>query len=264
LSPAHSSDSHAARAATRQCLHRPDPAREARAIAVEDVTVRFGTATALDRISVTIPLRRLTAVVGPSGAGKTTLLKVLSCELPHGSGEILIEEVPARLWPKKKRESCMLTSLASDCQTCNFVDPCVTGVVVPQNEGLRQALGMLGLTHLASRSCASLSARDASRIRLAAALAPLLGHGARRKATHLWLDDPLDGLDNLHAHRLMQWLAETAGERQTTVVALADHGCARSYAHHVILLRGGRVIAAGEPRSALAPARLTDAFGNTR
>ena len=79
-------------------------------------------------------------------------------------------------------------------------------------------------------------------------------------ATHLWLDDPLDGLDSLHAHRLMHWLADTSAERQTTVVTLMDYGCARSYAHHAILLCEGHVVAAGPPRVALAPAKLTAAF----
>jgi len=43
----------------------------------EDLTVRFGSRTALDRVSVRAEAGAVTAVVGGDGAGKTTLLRAL-------------------------------------------------------------------------------------------------------------------------------------------------------------------------------------------
>ena len=79
------------------------------AICVDNLTIRFGSTVALDKVSVRVPARALTIVVGPGGCGKTTLLKALACEIPWGSGSVIIQQVPARLWPAKKRESRMLT-----------------------------------------------------------------------------------------------------------------------------------------------------------
>ena len=48
------------------------------AINVRDVTLRYGDKLVLDRFSLEIPDRGLTALSGPSGCGKTTLLRVLA------------------------------------------------------------------------------------------------------------------------------------------------------------------------------------------
>ena len=47
-------------------------------IKVRDLTVRFGDKLVLDRFSLDLPNRGLTALSGPSGCGKTTLLRVLA------------------------------------------------------------------------------------------------------------------------------------------------------------------------------------------
>lgn len=47
-------------------------------IACKDLTVSFGEKAVLDRFSLTIPDRGVTALTGPSGCGKTTLLRVFS------------------------------------------------------------------------------------------------------------------------------------------------------------------------------------------
>ena len=48
------------------------------AINVRDVTLRYGDKLVLNRFSLEIPGRGLTALSGPSGCGKTTLLRVLA------------------------------------------------------------------------------------------------------------------------------------------------------------------------------------------
>jgi len=46
-------------------------------IALRDVVMRYGDKVVLDKVSFTIPARRIVGLVGPSGAGKSTLLDVL-------------------------------------------------------------------------------------------------------------------------------------------------------------------------------------------
>jgi iron complex transport system ATP-binding protein len=207
-------------------------------------------------------------VVGPGGSGKTTLLKALACEIPWGSGRVMIQEVPARLWPAKKRESCMLTCPWRAGGACTVAAEALrnsSGEIEGWNEdaSVEYALDLIGMRHLFGRPRCSLGPRDVARLQLAATLAPFLSQAAQRPV-HLWLDDPLDGLDNLHQHRLLQWLRNSAGSRHTTVVTVTDFGLARAYDDHGILLREGCLVASGAPTDALGPAELRRAFGEFR
>jgi branched-chain amino acid transport system ATP-binding protein len=54
------------------------------------VTVRYGTATALDRVSVAVAAGELVALIGPNGAGKTTLVNTLAGILRPAAGTVTV------------------------------------------------------------------------------------------------------------------------------------------------------------------------------
>jgi branched-chain amino acid transport system ATP-binding protein len=57
---------------------------------VDDVVVRYGAATALDGVSLTVEQGEMVALVGPNGAGKSTLVNAISSIVPVASGSITI------------------------------------------------------------------------------------------------------------------------------------------------------------------------------
>ena len=59
-------------------------------IEIRNVSKRFGAFTALDDVSLEIPQRSLTAVLGPSGSGKSTLLRIVAGLERPDSGEVFL------------------------------------------------------------------------------------------------------------------------------------------------------------------------------
>ena len=55
---------------------------------VKDLSVRYGKAIAVERVSLEVPKGKIVIVVGSNGAGKTTILKVISGLIAPTSGEI--------------------------------------------------------------------------------------------------------------------------------------------------------------------------------
>lgn len=62
-------------------------------ITVSELTKKFGTVTALDNVTVTIPDGRITALIGPNGSGKTTLLKCLLGLVTPTAGQIVVNGI---------------------------------------------------------------------------------------------------------------------------------------------------------------------------
>ncbi len=85
-------------------------------ITISDLTFSHGDRLLYDRINLTIPRGKVTAVMGPSGIGKTTLLRLIGGQLKPESGHILFdgEDVPtlsrSRLYAVRKRMSMLFQS----------------------------------------------------------------------------------------------------------------------------------------------------------
>lgn len=64
---------------------------------LEQVTKRYGSFTAVDRIDLTVPRGKIFGFLGPNGAGKTTTIRMISGVLLPTSGRVLIgPDDPAR------------------------------------------------------------------------------------------------------------------------------------------------------------------------
>jgi ABC-2 type transport system ATP-binding protein len=204
------------------------------------VTVRAGGAVLLDSVSLAVPAGDVTAVVGGDGAGKTTLLRCLAGALAATDGEVAT--------PGPARTGYLPGS--------SGIYPDLT---VEQNLAFRAEA--YGLPAAAARTRA---AELTDRAGLSAArdrLAGQLSGGMRQKLgvicalLHepdlLVLDEPTTGVDPVSRAGLWQLMAGAAAAG-TAVVLSTTYLAEAQRAAAVLVLDGGRALAAGTPEEITA------------
>ncbi len=72
-------------------LQDASKAKAARTLDVEDLTVRYGTSTAVDGVTLAIEPGEVVALLGPSGCGKTTLLRVIAGFVRQAAGRVRVD-----------------------------------------------------------------------------------------------------------------------------------------------------------------------------
>ena len=63
-------------------------------LTAENIVKRFGTHTALDGVSISVPRGRVFGLLGPNGAGKTTLIRIINRITVPDSGTIIFDGHP--------------------------------------------------------------------------------------------------------------------------------------------------------------------------
>jgi ABC-2 type transport system ATP-binding protein len=160
---------------------------------IRDLTVRYGSFTALDAFSVDVPAGCV-GLLGPNGAGKTTLIKTLLgfLEAAQGGGTVLGYDIGSNGREIRQRVGLMPEQ---DCHipgmsAVQFVSYAGELAGMPSDQALRRAHEVLeycGLGEARYRNVETYSTGMKQRIKLAQALV----HGPKL----LLLDEPTNGLD---------------------------------------------------------------------
>jgi ABC-2 type transport system ATP-binding protein len=77
-------------------------------IEVRGLQLRYGTVTALDDLSFTLPGGRIYGLLGRNGSGKTSLLSVLAAFRRQSAGSVLIDRQPVFENPSITRQVCLV------------------------------------------------------------------------------------------------------------------------------------------------------------
>lgn len=237
---------------------------------LQDVTLRRGTTTILDQVSWTVRDGERWVVLGRNGAGKTSLLQVVAGRLhpTSGTADLLGERLGRvdvfELRPRIGLASASLEGRIPPGETVrDVVLTAAYGVTGRWREAYEKVdegraadlLTAFGVAHLAERHFGTLSEGERKRVQIARSL--------MTDPELLLLDEPAAGLDLGGREELVGALAELAGDRRSPVLVLVTHHVEEIPPGftHLLLLRAGRVHAAGPLTQVLTSEILTGAFG---
>lgn len=238
---------------------------------VNDLTIlaaRNGPALVREVTFSTAPGTML-AVLGANGAGKSTLLRALAGERGHRTGRVLWKGVEVDGIPlgDLARERAFLDQQSAVPFAFTVREVVMMGryphfSAMPSTADERAvdaALERMHLTDLQHRIMPSLSGGERKRAHIARVLAQLDRGGS--SASLLLMDEPLNDLDVKHQHTLLAHARNLAEQGHCVLAVLHDVNMAARYAHRVLLMAGGRMLAHGRPSDVFTHDRLEAAYG---
>ena len=201
----------------------------------------YGSVRAVDGLSFDVPQGEVTALLGPNGAGKTTTVEI--CEGFHrpdsGSVRVLgldpIGDAPSL----RPRVGVMLQ--AGGCypgaRTLEMLQLLAAHAAHPLDP--RELLERLGLTKVARSTYRRLSGGEKQRLSLGLAV---IG-----RPELVFLDEPTAGLDVQGRRDTWQLITDLRASGVTVVLTTHAMDEAERLADSVVIINGGRLVAAGSP-----------------
>jgi len=238
-------------------------------LAVTGLTVIRGRTVLLRDVNWQMQPGQHWTILGANGSGKTSLLKALTGFLSPTSGEMILlgRRYGASDWRELRLKIGMVTSAftAAIPPAETALETVISGkfaqldlwarVSPADRAAARKLLRVVGLTRLAKREWAYLSQGERQRVLIARALM------ARPRL--LILDEPCAGLDPVAREKFLSFIDRLARQSQFVQgLILVTHHVEEITPRfsHVLMLRRGRVFAAGPRTEVLTSRNLSRAF----
>ena len=211
------------------------------AIAVKDLTKRFGANTVVDHVSMTVQEGEIVGFLGPNGSGKTTTIRMM-CGLltpDEGSGTVLGYDVIAdsRLIKNEVGYMTQRFSFYEDltiAENLEFVARLYR--LRPVKAHVARTIEALGLTARRNQLSGTLSGGWKQRLALAACIM----HSPKL----LLLDEPTAGVDPKARREFWDQIHSLAGEGMTVLVS-THYMDEAERCHRINYISYGRLIASG-------------------
>ncbi|MCC7203871.1 MAG: ATP-binding cassette domain-containing protein [Phycisphaeraceae bacterium] len=254
-----------------------DPQHPAPAVLASHLTIRRGDTLILDDLSCTIPRGSCTVILGPNGCGKTTLTRAMIGQtfltegtvvvLDHTLGQTDIRALRRRIGvvnPTTDSANAHQSGAVVDAEL-TALEAVLTGFFgtvglydVPTDEQRLRAtelLARVGLQHRAGLRFTLLSTGEQRRCLIARALV--------HEPELLILDEPTAGLDVAAREQVLAVVHELLRRPNPPTVLFITHHVEEIPAQtaQVLLMKQGRILAAGRPQEVVTPESLSHVFG---
>ena len=237
------------------------------ALEVRDVSVAYGSHTAVEEASLEVAAGSVTALLGVNGSGKSSLFNAVAGILPPRTAAVTGRVRIFGATPAEARKRNWLGYMPQSEQV-DWEFPLSVRELVMQGRyafmgrsrrpraadrsAVELALERVDLSDLAERQVGQLSGGQRKRAFLARSIA----QGARL----LLLDEPLAGVDRVSAAAIARILREIAAEGAGVLISVHEIGGLERLADRAVLLKRS-VVFSGTSREVLEPHRLALAFG---
>ena len=236
---------------------------------LSDVSVVRGGTPILDSVNWSVDDDQRWVILGPNGAGKTTLLQIAAASgyPTSGQAEVLGEPLGGTdVFELRPRIGFASTAMArkvpSNERVLDVVMTAAYSVTGRWNEEYeeideRRASRVLSewkLEHLAERTFGTLSDGEQKRVQIARAV--------MTDPELLLLDEPAASLDLGAREELLQLLGGYASSKSAPAIIMVTHHVEeipRGFTH-VMLLKQGRIVAAGPLAESLTSQSLSETF----
>lgn len=234
-------------------------------LSTEELSIGYGERLIVKNLSVTIPDKKITTIIGSNGCGKSTLLKAITRIIPHQSGSVLLDGKDI----SKENTKALAKKMAILPQTPEGAAGLTVGELIsygrfPYQTGLGRltkkdyevidwALEVTGTSDYKYRPIDALSGGQRQRVWIAMALA--------QETDIIFLDEPTTYLDMAHQLEVLELLQKLNQEQNRTIImVLHDLNQAARFADYIIALKDGEIVKAGACEEIIVPEVLREVF----
>lgn len=218
------------------------------------------TQAALNDVTLQLPMKKWTAVIGHNGSGKSTLARLIDGLLIPSSGTIKIDELlvdEKNLQQLRQQIGLVFQNPDNQFVGTTVADDVAFGLEnhqIPHDQmqaRIDESLKAVGMQDFADSEPAMLSGGQKQRV----ALAGILAIGPRV----IILDEATSMLDPKGRHDLLKLLKKLIAERDMTVISITHDPVELSLSDYAVVLDHGKVAMQGETTTLLRdPAKLAD------
>lgn len=235
-------------------------------LSTRGLSLSYNSKIIINCLDLSIPVAKITVLVGANGCGKSTLLRGLARLLKPRAGQVYLDgQSLGQLSSKKLAQHLGILTQNPTVPEGLTVKELVAFGRYPYQKWLQQwskedeimveeALTITGMINLANRSLDTLSGGQRQRAWIAMTLA--------QNTEILLLDEPTTFLDLAHQVEILDLLYElNQTQERTIVMVLHDLNQACRYADYLIAVQNGRVFAQGEPQVVMTKEMVKEVFG---